>query len=231
MLELTELIKDYRNPDGQLTTVLALPQLKVADREQVALAGPSGSGKTTLLHLVAGLATPTGGAIYLDGVRVDMLSGAERDRWRARNIGYIFQNYNLLNSLDVLENILVAMAFARIIPPKRQRSRADELLEAVGLTTRRRHHPRQLSGGEQQRVAVARALVNQPRLILADEPTASLDRENSAKVLELLVGLAGSHASMVILATHDPTIRERFERVVELERPEVNRNAAAHSVA
>ncbi len=231
MLEITELIKNYRNPDGQWTTVLALPQLSVVNCEQVALAGPSGSGKTTLLHLIAGLVTPTGGAIYLDGARVDALKGAERDHWRARNIGYIFQNYNLLSSLDVLENVLVAMAFARVIPPKRQRSRAEELLEAVGLVEHRHHHPRQLSGGEQQRVAVARALVNQPRLILADEPTASLDRENSVKVLELLAGLAGAHESMVILATHDQAVRERFERVVELERPEVKRDAATHSVA
>jgi ABC-type lipoprotein export system ATPase subunit len=218
MLELKELSKQYRSPDGQTVTALYLKELQLGRGEQVVLAGPSGSGKTTLLHLVAGLVTPTTGAMTFDARRLDGLKGRERDLWRARNVGYIFQNYNLLNNLSALENILAAMAFARVIPTANQRQRAEELLKNVGLTGRFHHRPYQLSGGEQQRVAVARALANRPHIILADEPTASLDRENSQKVLELLTGLCREQGNILILATHDQEVMGRFARTIELQR-------------
>ncbi len=232
MLEINDLIKQYRSPDGQLITVLRLGQLRLERGEQAALVGPSGSGKTTLLHLIAGLLTPTAGTITLAGQRVETLREKERDLWRARNVGYVFQSFNLLPNLNALENVLAASAFARVIPESQGRPRADELLRTVGLADRLQHRPSQLSIGEQQRVAVARALVNRPRLILADEPTASLDRENGRNVLELLRRLCREQESTLILATHDPAVMELFSRRIELERTmEVIPDATADSVA
>ncbi len=231
MLDMKNLSKQYRSPEGQSITALYLQELQLESGEQVALAGPSGSGKTTLLHLISGLITPTTGEIRLDGERIDDLKGKKRDIWRGKNVGYIFQNYNLLNSLNALENILAAMAFGGVVPKSLQRKRAETLLREVGLAGRFYHRPHQLSGGEQQRVAVARALANEPRIVLADEPTASLDRENSQKVLELLTRLCREQNSLFILATHDQEVISRFTRIIKLQRLEGTPNETAHSVA
>lgn len=232
MLEIDGLVKQYRSPDGQRVTALQLDTLRLERGEQAALAGPSGSGKTTLLHLIAGILVPTAGSIRLNGERVDQLGEKARDIWRARNVGYVFQNLNLLPNLNALENVQAAMAFARMVPAREARRRAAELLEAVGLAERLRNRPQQLSIGEQQRVAVARALANQPRLILADEPTASLDRENGGNVLEMLRQLCRERESILILATHDHEVMDYFPRRIELKRiTEVHAGVTADSVA
>ncbi|HMM21770.1 MAG TPA: ABC transporter ATP-binding protein [Selenomonadales bacterium] len=219
MLTIQKLIKEYRHPNGETIIAADIRELSVGQGEQLALAGPSGCGKTTLLHLIAGLASPTSGEIRWDGERIDSWPERKRDAWRAGNVGYIFQSFNLLPGLDVTENILVAAALGGRKPDAGQHRWTDEMLARVGLAERARHRPSRLSMGEQQRVAVIRALINSPRLILADEPTASLDRDNAAIILELLQALCREKGSMLILASHDRDVTARFERLHELKRP------------
>jgi putative ABC transport system ATP-binding protein len=219
MLEVNQVRKDYR--DGVKTiTAVTVDSLVVKAGEQLALAGPSGSGKTTLLHLISGLLTPTGGEIKFDGAAISAMPEVWRDAWRAKTVGYVFQRLNLLPSLDILNNLLVAMSFAGVIPGKQQRQRAVDLLAAVGLANRLTSRTHQLSMGEQQRVAIARAVVNKPRLILADEPTASLDYDNSMVALALLKQLALETDSILLVSTHDQHIMGLFDRICQLERAE-----------
>ncbi|BBB90278.1 MAG TPA: ABC transporter ATP-binding protein [Methylomusa anaerophila] len=218
MLEIHNLVKQFRHPNGEMITVTAVDQLRIGQGEQLILAGPSGSGKTTLLHLIAGLISPTAGEILWDEERIDHLPEARRDAWRAHNVGYIFQNFNLLNSLSVLENILVAVAFGSRSSSQGRRNEILPLLTKVGLADRADDKPARLSTGEQQRVAVARALINKPRLILADEPTASLDQGNVKVVLELLQELCEQNHSTLVLATHDREVMSRFPRILEMRR-------------
>jgi putative ABC transport system ATP-binding protein len=218
MLEIHNLVKQFHHPNGELLTVTTVDQLRVEQGEQLILAGPSGSGKTTLLHLIAGLIAPTTGEILWDGERINHWPEDKRDAWRAHNVGYIFQNFNLLNGLSVLENILVAVAFGSQNSPKDRQNEIMELLVKVGLADRADEKPARLSTGEQQRVAVARALINKPRLILADEPTASLDRDNVKVVLELLQELCVQNHSTLVLATHDQEVMSRFGRVFEMRK-------------
>lgn len=216
MLEIHNLIKQYCHPSGETATVLDVADLVVHEGEQLIIAGPSGSGKTTLLHLIAGLLPPTAGEILWDGARLDRMPEAQRDRWRAQNIGYIFQSFNLLPALSAEENILAACAFAGRKWTDEYRKAAKELLARVGLIDKAHCKPSRLSMGEQQRVAVARALVNRPALILADEPTASLDQENIEKVLALIQSLCKEKNSTLLLATHDPIVLARFSRRYEM---------------
>lgn len=226
MLELNQIRKEYRD-GSQTITAVSLDHLTVQSGEQLALVGPSGSGKTTLLHLISGLLTPTRGEIRLDDLTVSGLPEARRDIWRANTVGYVFQKFNLLSSLNVLDNVLVAMSFAQVIPTADQRSWAVHLLEQVGLADKLKQYPHQLSMGEQQRVAVARAVVNKPRLILADEPTASLDQENSAKVLDMLRRFATESHSMLLISTHDRQVMDLFPRIHSLQQPEKEATADA----
>ncbi|MDR3590780.1 MAG: ABC transporter ATP-binding protein [Negativicutes bacterium] len=219
MLTISNLVKEYRQPNGETIVVAEVGQLIAGQGEQLVLAGPSGSGKTTLLHLIAGLIPPTSGEIGWEGERIDAWPERKRDAWRAGNVGYIFQNFNLLPGLDVIENIRVAASLGGRKFGSEAHRRITDLLTRVGLADRGGHKPSQLSMGEQQRVAVVRALINNPRLILADEPTASLDRDNSEIVLELLQNLCRENGSLLILATHDRDVMARFGRVQELRRP------------
>jgi ABC-type lipoprotein export system ATPase subunit len=219
MLQIRNLTKQFRHPDGGPLTAVRVEEFAAGPGEQVILAGPSGSGKTTLLHLIAGLMPPTAGEIRWDGEEIGALPEKKRDAWRAHNLGYVFQNFNLLSSLSVMENIMVASVFGGKPFGKEQQSAAAGLLARVGLADRAGAKPFRLSTGEQQRVAVVRALINKPRLILADEPTASLDRSNADIVLELLRRLADECGSTLILATHDPDVVARFPRVFALHRP------------
>src|SRR5690606_29353489 len=174
MLLVSDLRKSYAAPSGGSTLILDVPHFELRAGQQVALRGSSGSGKTTLLHLIAGILAADTGRIEIEGVDLTRLGESQRDRQRARKIGYIFQTFNLLQGLSVLENVLLGMAFGAGV----DRSRARALLARVGLGDRLNHRPGQLSTGQQQRVAVARALANQPRLVLADEPTGNLDPAN-----------------------------------------------------
>jgi putative ABC transport system ATP-binding protein len=175
--------------------------------------GESGSGKTTFLHLLAGILKPNEGSIILDGTEVSQLSESARDRLRAESIGYVFQSFNLLQGFTCLENVLLAMSFSK----QAKKPWAKELLERVGLSARTDYYPRQLSVGQQQRVAVARALANRPKLVLADEPTGNLDPGNGQKALSLLKELCQENGSSLLLVSHDEKVIESFENQFKWE--------------
>lgn len=217
MLEINQVRKEYRDV-LQTITAVAVDHLMIQTGEQVALVGPSGSGKTTLLHLISGLLTPTAGEIKFNDIVLSSMPETWRDTWRAKAVGYVFQKLNLLPSLTVLDNLLVAMSFANVIPKKDQRQWASQLLDQVGLSDKLGKFPHQLSMGEQQRVAAARAVINKPSLILADEPTASLDQDNGLLVLDMLRQFAKESGSILVVSTHDRQIMNQFERICSLRK-------------
>ena len=194
--------------------VFRIASLSLGRRESIVLTGRSGTGKTTLLHLIAGLLSADAGSIVVDGRAVSDMSESERDTFRAQTIGCVFQTLHLLHGFTALENVLLAAAFAG----KKQGSseRARELLVRLGLERKLHTRSHRLSVGEQQRVAIARALLNAPALLLADEPTASLDDENARVVVEELRRLASDNGASLLIATHDPVVAESFDRVVPL---------------
>jgi len=191
--------------------VLDIPQWTVEEGVQVAIFGPSGSGKSTFLHALAGLLPLSRGRLRVCGEPLEGLSEAARDRFRARNIGYIYQNFNLLQGFTALENVLLGMTFS---PRKGDSKEARRLLDEVGLSHRLKYCPSQMSSGEQQRVAVARALANRPKLLLADEPTASLHPVNKEDVLRLLLDVCRKHGCTLVLVTHEREVIDLFERTV-----------------
>lgn len=220
-LEIQSLRKSYWTPEGVRQVVIDLPAFRVEARQQVAMSGESGSGKTTLLNLIAGIATPDSGSVRVAGREMSSLSEAARDRLRATTIGYIFQTFNLLQGYTCLENVLLGMSFG----PGADRAVAVRLLERVGLGARLRHYPRQLSSGQQQRVAVARALANRPQLVLADEPTGNLDRRNARDSLALIREVSGESGAALLLVSHDAQVLAEFDRVEALD--ELNRAGVA----
>lgn len=191
-------------------TVLDIPIWTLQPGDQVLLRGESGSGKTSLLNILAGLLTPTAGSVMLAGTDLFQLSEARRDRFRAGHIGYIFQHHNLL-PFTLLENVEMPLAFAGIGQAIR-RERAGALLDSVGLGDFLNHHPRQISAGQRLRAAIARALINAPKLLLADEPTAALDPKNAAHILDLIQDQARTTGAILIMASHDPNVAARFPR-------------------
>ncbi len=210
MLMIHDLQKQVACPNGEQLTIARVPYLQVARGEQLAIIGASGSGKTSLLHLISGLLKATQGQIVFDGVHVEQMQEQERDRWRAENIGCIFQRFNLLDALTVEENILAANFFARHAVTEEAKIRTKRLLKLVGLESKLAFMPSKLSMGEQQRVAIVRAIINQPKLILADEPTASLDSENRQIVLQLLKTVCQEQNSSLLLSTHDQAVIKEF---------------------
>jgi putative ABC transport system ATP-binding protein len=221
-IEIRNLRKTYIAPDGSTVPVINVGQFALGDGEQVALIGSSGSGKTTLLHLIAGILTPDAGSVNftLNGSPTDItgLPEAARDIFRGRYIGYIFQTHHLLSGFTALENVLLGMSFTgRASDPEWAR----HLLQEVGLSDRLHYKPEKLSVGQQQRVAVARALANRPKLVLADEPTGALDETNAQQVLELIRKLCEEVQASLLLVSHDQGIARQLPRVVELR--ELNR--------
>jgi putative ABC transport system ATP-binding protein len=214
-LHVRDLVKRFRGPDGVTTTALEVARLDVERGGSLAVAGESGSGKTTLLHVVAGILPADSGVVEVAGEPMTGLSEAARDRLRARRIGYVFQTFNLLPSLSAWENVALAMSFRPAGGDAKARARAA--LERVGLGDRLRHRPSQLSVGQQQRVAVARALAGAPDLVLADEPTSNLDPANARACLDLLRDFAKETSAALLVVSHDPSVLERFDRVVRLE--------------
>jgi len=215
MLEVKELQKSFLLPDGQKLTVLDVPSFRIEAGEQVVLIGESGGGKTTLLHCVAGIVAPDSGKVFIDGIDLTKLSEAGRDRVRAAKLGYVFQTFNLLAGFTALENVRLGMTFAS---GKHDLKRAVELLEKVGLGDRLHHKPSALSVGQQQRVAVARALANRPRLLLADEPTANIDPANQQRIIDLLRQCCSEENIAMLLVTHSMSVAEQFDRVEKLEQ-------------
>ena len=213
-VETESLTKHY--PMGQ-TVVRALDgvSLSVARGEFLGLLGASGSGKSTLLNLIAGLDRPTSGSVKVFDRNLTILSRSELSLHRRKNVGMIFQSFNLIPTMTAGENVALAMMFAGV-PRADREARARTLLEQVGLGGRQRHRPKELSGGEQQRVAIARALVNKPALILADEPTGNLDSERSAEVLALLRSFNRDHGQTIVLVTHDQEVGDACDRIVRM---------------
>lgn len=207
---------------GQVAVpVLRGVDLAVREGELLAVVGQSGSGKTTLLHLLGTLDAPDDGAIYFEGRRIDRLPAADRDRLRNQSFGMIFQMYHLLPELSTLENVMLPMLIGRSIGElvwnrRRYRHQATALLQAVGLGHRVAHRPRELSGGEMQRAAIARALVMNPKLLLADEPTGNLDRTTGQEILALLRSLNRRQKLTIVMVTHDPEVARQADRVVRL---------------
>jgi putative ABC transport system ATP-binding protein len=179
--------------------------------------GPSGSGKTTLLNLMGGLDQPSSGTVDVAGVTISGLSGSDLSRWRARNIGFVFQLYNLLPVLTAERNVELPLLLTKL-SKKTRRDRANIALRVVGLGDRAKHYPRQLSGGQEQRVGIARAIVTDPTLLLCDEPTGDLDRRAGDEILELLQVLNRDHGKTIVMVTHDPHAAERAARTLHLEK-------------
>lgn len=216
---------------GKQVPVLDIEKLEIDDGEQLCLVGGSGSGKTTLLNVLAGISQPTKGKVLYDQRDIAAMSEAERDKFRAENIGYVFQSFNLLQSLSALENVAIAGTFGGL-SKNESRERATKLLQRVDLGHRLDARPGTLSVGEQQRVGIARALINQPRVVLADEPTANLDEARADEVLDLLAEIVEEEDATLILVTHEARVRERFaehedHRVVDLK--EISKSSSKSS--
>jgi ABC-type lipoprotein export system ATPase subunit len=214
VLEITGLRKSYRTPEGETKTVVAVPHFALATGAQLGLRGESGSGKTTFLNLIAGIVKSDGGSIKLGGVELSRLRESQRDRLRATTLGCVYQSFNLLQGYTCLENVLLAMSFGA----GRDKAFATRLLERVGLAHRLSYLPRQLSVGQQQRVAVARALANRPKLVLADEPTGNLDASLAAETLALLRDSCAEQGAALLLVSHDREILAQFEDVVDFKQ-------------
>ncbi|HEY0285065.1 MAG TPA: ABC transporter ATP-binding protein [Vicinamibacterales bacterium] len=203
--------------------VLKGVNLEIPQGDFLALMGPSGSGKTTLLNLIGGLDTPTGGAVEVNGVPVSSLSGSQLSKWRAQNIGFVFQLYNLLPVLTAERNVELPLLLTKLAKSER-RKRAGIALKVVGLADRAKHYPRQLSGGQEQRVGIARAIVTDPTLLLCDEPTGDLDRKAGDEILDLLQSLNRDHGKTIVMVTHDPHAAERARRTIHLEKGVLTRD-------
>jgi len=212
-LELRGVSKHYRVGGNHVVRAADTVSVTIAAGAFVALTGPSGSGKSTLLHLIGALERPDSGTVVCGDVEVTALRGAALAAYR-RTVGFVFQRYNLLPALTALDNVIAPVLPYRTSWDKRDRAR--ELLAAVGLADRERSLPSKLSGGEQQRVAIARALINTPALLLADEPTGNLDSQTATEILNLLARLRGERKMTVVLASHDPQVAARSERLIRL---------------
>ena len=223
LLDLENVKKSFVEPNGEALPILNIPRFQLQRGEQMVLVGPSGCGKTTMLHVIAGIRRADTGVIRIGGTDISRLSEHGRDRFRAAKIGYVFQTFNLLPGFSALENVLLGMTFAR---GRREPPRAKMLLDRVGLTTRASHKPTALSVGEQQRVAVARALANRPALILADEPTANVDRAHQDQIVELIREICHEEHISLLMVTHSPEVASQFSRVDQLEQ--INRVRVFH---
>ena len=208
----------------QKVEVLHGVDLTIETGEFLALMGPSGSGKTTLLNLVAGLDQPTSGEVLVAGDRIDQLSRGSLSDWRARHIGFIFQFYNLLPVLTAEANVEVPLLLTNLSKSERRR-RVQLALELVGLADRARHKPNELSGGQQQRVAIARAIVSDPTLLVCDEPTGDLDRQNAEEIMNLLQALNRSQNKTIVMVTHDPKAAEYASRELHLDKGRLTNDA------
>ena len=215
VLTCVELAKTFHDAEDSLDILKAI-NLSIGEGEQIALMGASGSGKSTLLHILGGLDLPTRGHISIDGTRLDSLNAAQLGRLRNSALGFVYQFHHLLPEFTALENVAMPLLM-RGLSPRRARASAHDMLERVGLVTRATHKPGEMSGGERQRAAVARALVTRPRCVLADEPTGNLDRQNAEQVYRLMLELNRELGTSFIVATHDPQIAQRMDRIYTLD--------------
>ncbi len=216
LVEVRDLHKVFQR-GGQRIDVLQGVNLDIPEGDFLALMGPSGSGKTTLLNLLGGLDTPSEGSITVAGDRLDKLSGAKLSAWRARHIGFVFQMYNLLPVLTAARNVELPLLLTKLGKSDRRR-RVEVALSVVGLGERVHHYPRQLSGGQEQRVGIARAIVTDPDLLLCDEPTGDLDRKSGDEILDLLQTLNREHGKTIVMVTHDPAAARYARRTWHLDK-------------
>src|SRR2546421_3873141 len=216
LVTVRDLHKVFRR-GGERIDVLQGVNLDIPQGDFLALMGPSGSGKTTLLNLMGGLDSPTNGSVEVGGSKISDLSGGRLSRWRAQHIGFVFQLYNLLPVLTAERNVELPLLLTHLSKSER-RKHVETALAVVGLSHRARHHPRTLSGGEQQRVGIARAVVTDPTLLLCDEPTGDLDRKAGDEILNLLQALNREHGKTIIMVTHDPHASARASRTMYLEK-------------
>ena len=214
VIDVSDLTKVYLTDEVE-THALTGINLRVSQGEYVAVMGPSGCGKTTLMSILGLLDAPTGGSYELAGSPVEKLDAAQRARFRNRNIGFVFQSFNLIGDLSVYENVELPLVYRGGVSREERRRKVGAALESVGMSHRMRHYPAQLSGGQQQRVAIARALVGDPQILLADEPTGNLDSANGEKVMDLLSALNSGGATLVMV-THEPRYAARAKRIVRL---------------
>ena len=225
LVKIQDLHKVYYRGSERID-VLQGVNLEIPQGDFLALMGPSGSGKTTLLNLIGGLDTPSEGSIEVAGDRIDKMAGSRLAAWRARHIGFVFQLYNLLPVLTAARNVELPLLLTKLSSSDRKR-RVQTALSVVGLGDRAKHYPRQLSGGQEQRVGIARAIVTDPTLLLCDEPTGDLDRKSGDEILELLHTLNKEHGKTIVMVTHDPHAAARASRTLHLEKGTLVREAAA----
>lgn len=207
MLRIKDLRKSYLNSNNERFDIINIPSFELNDGGQIAISGESGSGKSTFLNLVSGIVSPDSGSIIFNNTDLTKLSGSETDKFRAKNIGYVFQTFNLLQGFTALENVMLGMMFSG----KLDKNRAIRALDKAGLSERINNKPSELSVGEQQRAAVARAIVNYPVMILADEPTANLDSRNSGMVIELIKELCKEEKIALIIVSHEADVINKFQ--------------------
>src|ERR1700755_1726758 len=225
MVEIRSVTKTYERGKHTITVLHDLT-LDIAKGDFVALMGPSGSGKTTLLNLIGGLDQPTSGQISVGGNRIDQLSSGQLAHWRAHNVGFVFQFYNLMPVLTAEANVELPLLLTNLSSAQRKKNVAVAL-EVVGLADRARHKPRELSGGQEQRVAIARALVSDPQLLVCDEPTGDLDRKTADESMGLLQVLNREHGKTIVMVTHDPKAADFARRTLHLEKGQLLEQAAA----
>jgi putative ABC transport system ATP-binding protein len=225
LVQVKDVHKEYRRGNERIDVLQGI-NLEIPQGDFLALMGPSGSGKTTLLNLVGGLDRPTSGSVEVAGEPISKLSDGQLAKWRARHVGFIFQFYNLLPVLTAERNVELPLLLTSLSAGERKQHVATAL-GVVGLADRARHYPRQLSGGQEQRVGIARAIVTDPTLLLCDEPTGDLDRKAGDEILDLLQALNREHGKTIIMVTHDPHAATRARRVLHLEKGELVTEAAA----
>ncbi len=216
LISIRDVVKTYTRGKQQVEVLHGI-NLDIPKGDFVALMGPSGSGKTTLLNLIGGLDQPSRGEISIDGKRIDSLGAGELTRWRAANVGFVFQFYNLMPVLTAQGNVELPLLLTGLNAAQRKRN-AEVALQVVGLAERAKHKPRELSGGQEQRVAIARAIVSDPALLVCDEPTGDLDRKTADEILTLLQTLNREHGKTIVMVTHDPLAAEYAKRTLHLDK-------------
>jgi putative ABC transport system ATP-binding protein len=225
MVQVNNVTKSYERGKQKVEVLHGLT-LDIPKGDFVALMGPSGSGKTTLLNLIGGLDQPTSGEVLVGGSRIDKLSSGELAKWRAHNVGFVFQFYNLMPVLTAEGNVELPLLLTNLSAAQRKKN-AAVALQVVGLADRAKHKPRELSGGQEQRVAIARALVSDPQILVCDEPTGDLDRKTADEILGLLQVLNREHGKTIVMVTHDPKAAEFARRTLHLEKGQLLEQTAA----
>jgi putative ABC transport system ATP-binding protein len=217
MIKLKNLKMTYHD-NGTVIDAIKIDKIDINDGKQVVFTGSSGSGKTTLFNLISGLILPTEGNVIINNTDITTLSEIDRDLYRANNIGYVFQDFNLFPDFTVMQNVLLPMTFSKRYEKKEMKNKAEDILKKVGMDNKASQKVKTLSGGEKQRVAIARSIVNKPKIILADEPTGNLDYKNGVKIMDLLKQIAKDERATLLVITHNHSQLDMFDEVIDVEK-------------